>query len=361
MERKISLKKNLIGKDEVIHTNSCKYREYKVDDKGKIYGEKYMKGTNIYKRLDLLNDISRYGEKLFKLYKNNFLWENEFEIEWGNPIEYLPIKDFEKNTEMTNKYLIELFSKYGILGNVKEEENVDYPCSYITTKDIRKLVNQLIVIYIVNTIKNGIVSLYNMQNDDEIPQVSENAIKLVELITNNEVKLNLINANIKEILQYIQKAKKTLVAFNNKYSVLFDKATYKYIQLDIKADEINYNICSEDLLQLAWETFVDISSVPNTNKNICVCKKCGQIEEKTGKNQKFCSSCREERNWNTETDENKKKLISEISNYYNINKNIDMELKTIIEKIMQYKSRERHDISVRKLQEILRQVKIQNN
>lgn len=357
------MKKNLLEKDEIIHMNCCKYKEYDVNSDGSIYGKEYLlkEVKNIYKRLDVLNDISACGKKLFRLYKNNILWngKDNYDIEWKNKVEYLQIEWDEKKDKKANEYIIELFEKYGILGDVKES-NLDYPCSYITETDKIKLINQIIVIYIINTIRNGIQALYNMGND-EVPQMSEESTKLVKLITNDEVKIDLKNVRIETISTYIPKAIETLVKFTNKYAVLFNRATYKYLQLSSKTEEINYNIGSEDLLQLAFEVFIDISSTQNTNENIFICKQCGKVKEKDGKNQKLCSDCRYGRNKDKVTTKNKEKIISEISSYYHTHVILNMKLKARVKEIINYKSRDIHDITIRELKNILEQLRSQND
>lgn len=346
-----------LEKNKIIHTNPCKYKEYIVNQNNDIYGKTTCnEGLCIYNKIDLLNDFSKAGQDLFAIYGKDIKIKSkdDYEIDFGDLYDFLSIPTFNNNIEKTTKSLIKLFKKYGLLGDI-EESNNDYPLEYITVKGIRKIVNQLLLIYIVNTIRNGLEYLNNKKSD-EVLDIVDKAITLVEFITNGNLKINLMNANIKEIGQYVIKAKSSLANFINRYNSLFDKTVKRNIQVDENTGNIIYNLCSTDLLQIVWETLVSILTIENTNKNILICIECGKIEEKTGKNQKRCLECRIKNNDSKRQYEEKKSLVSKIIKY-DINKINDKALKLEVQKINGYTSNKIKCSSIKKLREILNKLK----
>ncbi len=366
MERMSEIKKLLedknIGKNKVIHTNCCICKNYERIENGDIIGKN--PNTNIgnpmYDRIKLLNSISNYGKQLFNLYKKSITWnnKNDFDIEFGNFIGYWPIENFSNKRDRVDSILFKSFSEYGMIGDVIDSEDFKgIPVNVITEKEVRKIVNQLITIYIVNVIHTCISELENGLNDE----ISNNVLNLnsiLNIISKNYEKKEFLDFNTKELSKYIDYIKEILLNVINEHNFLFSKSIYKYITYDIDNYELHYNTYSDNLLCLVWDTLISLVSVENTNQNIICCIDCGKYEERTGKNQKRCKKCQEEKDYSSQTDENKKAIIRKIKRY-DISKIKDKSLKKEVEKVVNLNSRGIHDTGKSELNEILEKLKSQ--
>ncbi len=301
-----------------------------------------------YNHTELLNECSSFGKKLFMLYKDNFtLYEpNIIKIE-NEKIEcvslmkkgFPSIKD-NKHSELLSLF-IDWFNLYGFFISPKTvgiEENI-----ILEFKQILDLRDKFIILYLIYEFYNSLYficnQMYNFRNPlSENERYSLNsATKKVNTIGKilfdrfPKLKNDFFKQDYIDKMNYFEKMKKKLTPKINYYSSIFQINVLQH--LIYNENECKVVHISNNLFDLAWNTFLNSFKYSEKNSKLKICIDCGCSYVATGNNSKRCPTCQEEHDA-TKTSQNEKKeminyIIEKSANITIKNKNLQNRINKI--------------------------------
>ena len=336
-----------------------------------------------YKAIELLKECSKLGKKIYDLYKNNFkLYRPEtieldgetikvddkvFEID-SEIIEFislmkkwLPYIEDNKNTELLPIF-IDWFKSYGFPITPKIvgiEENI-----ILEFSDLLNLRNQFLILYLfysfytdLNFVCYEYYTTYATSQEKEYSLSSSirNINNLGSLIFDNFSRLenDFYKQDYSKKQNYLENIRKRLFLKINYYTNIFNIKIQRHLVYTEKECKEIY--ISDNLFDLAWNTFIDILKYNEKISNVKKCVKCGNSYISTGNNSKRCPECKEKHNSNKTSQDDKSKTIDyiiEISQKIKI-PNLDKDLQNRINEIISLnnkgKSREKYNYSKTKI------------
>ena len=360
---KIANLKNLekeLKKDYIIHSNVIignKFIPYLNSDyKNSISVMGAMQINYRYKSIDLLNECSNFGKKLFNLYKDGFeLYRPNYYIDDNNEkVEFISLcqKEFpyiknDKPKELISMF-IEWFEQYGssihpkIVG-ISEDTIIEF-------RDIIELRNKFILLYLLYTFYYNVSLVCNtfIDNgdfDNRLDNISEttlyslhSSIKIINTIGNilfdNFSNLNnsFVELSDTEKIKYNEKIKKELTQKVNYYSNIFKINVTSYIIYDNKKCISSY--ISDNLFDLAWNIFLETFKLSKEMSKTKICTECGDAYTPTGNYSIRCNTCNEQYNADKKSKNEKfmniNYIIEHSRNFISKNKNLQKRIDEIV-------------------------------
>lgn len=336
-----------------------------------------------YKAIELLKECSKLGKKIYDLYKNNFkLYRPEtieldgetikvddkvFEID-SEIIEFislmkkgLPYIEDNKNTELLPIF-IDWFKSYGFPITPKIvgiEENI-----ILEFSDLLNLRNQFLILYLfysfytdLNFVCYEYYTTYATSQEKKYSLSSSirNINNLGSLIFDNFSRLenDFYKQDYSKKQNYLENIRKRLFLKINYYTNIFNIKIQRHLVYTEKECKEIY--ISDNLFDLAWNTFIDILKYNEKISNVKKCVECGNSYISTGNNSQRCPECKEKHNSNKTSQDDKSKTIDyiiEISKKIkiaNLNKDLQNRINEIISLNNKGKSRDKYEYSKKKI------------
>lgn len=315
----------------VIHSNTIIENDYKgnidTEYKNCIGIHNGLSKNFGYNHTELLNECSSFGKKLFMLYKDNFtLYEpNIIEIE-NEKIECVSlmkkgfprIKD-NKHSELLSLF-IDWFNLYGFFippKTVGIEENI-----ILEFKQILILRDKFIILYLIYEFYNSLYficnKMYNSRNslsENERYSLNSatrrtNTIGKILLGRFPKLKNDFFKQDYLDKMKYFEKMKKKLTPKINYYSSIFQINVLQHLIYNKSECKVVY--ISNNLFDLAWNTFLNRFKYSEKNSKVKICIDCGCSYVATGNNSKRCLTCQEEHNATKTSQNEKNRMINYI-------------------------------------------------
>lgn len=346
-----------------------------------------------YKAIELLNECSNFGKNLYDLYKNNFkLYKPEtieldsetieidgksYEID-SEIIEFvslmkkgLPYIKDNKATELISIF-IDWFNSYGFPITPKIvgiEENI-----ILEFSDLLNLRNQFLILYLfysfytdLNFVCYEYYTTYATSQKKEYSLTSSirNINNLGSLIFDNFSKLenDFYKQDYLKKQNYFENIRKRLLLKINYYTNIFNIKIQRHLVYTEKECKEIY--ISDNLFDLAWNTFLDILKYNEKICNIKKCIDCGSSYISNGNNSKRCPKCSEKYNNSKESQNKKNEIIDyiiEISKKIKIS-NLDKDLQNRINEIISLnnkrKSRDKYTYSKKEIHKVKQLLEIE--
>ena len=349
-----------LKKDYIIHSNVIignKFISYLNSDyKNSISVIGAMQNNFRYKSIDLLNECSNFGKKLFDLYKDGFeLYRPNYFIDDNNEkVEFVSLyyKDFPKIKNNKTQELLSIFiewvEQYGFpispsIVGINEDIIIEF-------KDIIRLRNKFILLYLLYTFYYNVSLVCNTfidtgDFDNRLDNISEttlyslhSSIKIINTLGNilfdNFSNLNnsFVELSDTEKIKYNEKIKKELTHKVNYYSNIFKITVTPYIIYDNKKCISSY--ISDNLFDLAWSIFLETFKLSEKISKTKICTRCGNAYTPTGNYSVRCNTCKEEYNADKKSKNEKfmniNYIIEHSINFISQNKNLQKKIDEIV-------------------------------
>lgn len=279
-----------------------------------------------YNATKLLKECSNFGKRLYLLYKDSFeLYKpksikiDDEDIEFISLMKKgLPFIKDNKTSELLPTF-IKWFTLYGFPISPKVvgiEENI-----ILKFTDLLNLRNQFLILYLfysfytdLNFVCYEYYTAYATSQEKEYSLTSSirNINNLGGLIFDNFSRLenDFYKQDYSKKQNYFENIRKRLFPKVNYYTNIFNIKIQRHLVCTERECKEVY--ISDNLFDLAWNTFLDILKHSEKISNVKKCTKCGNSFISTGNNSKRCPKCSEEHNGSKESQEEKNKIIDYI-------------------------------------------------
>ena len=365
----------------MLYLKSQIYEKYVKTEDNCIAGINFKKiGNKSYKYEELLDIFVKNGKEIFEIYdkiKNSVKYDDLYFLNHNMPYikEEMLNKKPEKEETANDKEIkedktilekiIEIFNEYGCIVDEDISINNDKDI-YFNKISILKLCNQLLIIYVLTTVWNGIIGIgdyhyyeYEYSNyhnyEKKLPQEFINSFSYVikKIPLNHHIYKKEITD--KERNEFCKCCKSEIVEYINKKSQIFTQATKRNFIYNYEKDTISYEYRDLNLLELIWDTLTKSMCSEEKSKRYAICEICNERFVKTGNNQKRCPKHNRDKICKQDKLEKHNELVE-------ISSNMEIEDETLKKQVTNIlDTKEIRKINKKELENVLEQIKSQKN